>query len=87
MQIWSTHMPLDDAFRSQKKYFKGLAVRLGNFINIPTTLSMGINSFNDLNTEVITKEWETGPQDAVSTEVLADSTCCKLAMQVPALRV
>ena len=62
-------------FEAKNKYFKGLAVRLGNFINIPHTLSMRhqqLQCFYNLNMEVITNKWETGPCDTVSTDVLSE---------------
>ena len=62
-------------FEAKNKYIKGLAVRLGNFINIPYTLSMRHQQFQcyyNLNAEVIARELETGPSDTVSTDILSE---------------
>ena len=60
-------------FEAKNKYFKGLAVRLGNFINIPYTLAMRhqqLQCYYNLNTEAISSQMDYGFVDTVSTEVL-----------------
>lgn len=61
-------------FEAKNKYIKGLAVRMGNFINAPYTLAVRhqqLQCYYNLNQEVIGKEWECGPSDTVSTDVLS----------------
>lgn len=60
-------------FEAKNKYLKGLAVRIGNFINVPLTLAsrhQQLQCYNNLNKDYLGKELEIGPGDAVSTEVL-----------------
>ena len=60
-------------FEAKNKYIKGLAVRIGNFINVPYTLAMRhqqLQCFYNLNREEIGKEVEFGRGDTVSTHVL-----------------
>ena len=62
-------------FEAKNKYFKGLAVRIGNFINIPLTLAkrhQQLQCYYNLNTEIIEKEMEVGVCDTVSTDILAE---------------
>ena len=65
---WTMH------FEAKNKYIKGLAVHMGNFINTPYTLAVRhqqLQCYYNLNQEVIGKEWECGPSDTVSTDVLS----------------
>ncbi len=60
-------------FEAKNKYLKGLAVRIGNFINIPFTLAKRHQQFQcyyNLNKEVIEKELEVSVGDLVATDVL-----------------
>lgn len=61
-------------FEAKNKYIKGLAVRMGNFINAPYTLAVRhqqLQCYYNLNQEIIGKECECGPSDTVSTDVLS----------------
>ena len=47
---------------------------MGNFINAPYTVAVRhqqLQCYYNLNQEVIGKEWECGPSDTVSTDVLS----------------
>ena len=61
-------------FEVKNKYIKGLAVRMGNFINAPYTLAVRhqqLQCYYNLNQEIIGKECECGPSDTISTDVLS----------------
>ena len=61
-------------FEAKNKYIKGVAVRMGNFINAPYTLAVRhqqLQCYYNLNQGVISKEWESGQCDTVSTDVLS----------------
>ena len=60
-------------FEAKNKYIKGLAVRMGNFINLHSlaVCYQPLQCYYNLNQEVISKEWESGPSDTVSTDVLS----------------
>lgn len=60
-------------YEAKNKYFKSLATRLGNFINLPYSLAMRhqqLQCYYNLNKEVIGHELEVGPGDTVSTDIL-----------------
>lgn len=62
-------------FEAKNKYFKGLAVRIGNFVNIPVTLAkrhQQLQCYYNLNKDVIEKELEAGAGDTVSTDILLE---------------
>ena len=59
-------------FEAKNKYIKGLAVRMENFINAPYSLAVRhqqLQCYYNLNQDIISKEWESGPSDTVSTDV------------------
>ena len=59
-------------YEAKNKYFKSLATRLGNFINLPYFLAMRhqqLQCYYNLN-EVIGHELEVGPGDTVSANTL-----------------
>ena len=61
-------------FEAKNKYIKGLAVRMGNFINVPYSLAVRhqqLQCYYNLNQDIISKEWESGPSDTVSTDLLS----------------
>ena len=60
-------------FEAKNKYFKSLATRLGNFINLPYSLAMRhqqLQCYYNLNKEVISHELEVGPGGTVSADIL-----------------
>ena len=60
-------------YEAKNKYFKSLATRLGNFINLPYSLAMRhqqLQCYYNLNKEVIGHELEVGPGDTVSADTL-----------------
>lgn len=60
-------------FEAKNKYIKGLAVRIGNFINVPYTLAMRhqqLQCYYNLKKDVIGSDLEVGCGDTVSTDIL-----------------
>ena len=73
-------------YEAKNKYFKSLATRLGNFINLPYSLAMHhqqLQCYYNLNKEVIGHELEVGPGDTVSADILQNLGIFLLNTEIP----
>ena len=73
-------------YEAKNKYFKSLATRLGNFINLPYSLTMHhqqLQCYYNLNMEVVGHELEVGPGDTVSADILQNFGMSLLSTEIP----